>query len=133
MNQLSPLREHCRQAEQAHRELQVKNRQLFLRCQQLRREVENQDSEADNETTNAVLREVVNLTSKNRKSVLKAKELLDETQEERPFLEENLGRVAEQNRQMKIEEQGLRENFRNTDRRLEELRIGYEQSVGRFT
>jgi flagellar motor component MotA len=95
--------------------------------------VENQDSEADNEATNAVLREVVNLTSKNRKSVLKAKELLDETQEERPFLEENLGRVVEQNRQMKIEEQGLRENFRNTDRRLEELRISYEQSVGRFT
>jgi len=75
------LREHCRQAEQAHRELQVKNRQLFLRCQQLRREVENQDSEAENEANNTVLREVVALTIDNKRSVLKAKELLDETQE----------------------------------------------------
>jgi len=48
-------------------------------------------------------------------------------------LEENIARVIEQNRQMKVEEQGLRETFRNTDRRLEELRISYEQSVGRFT
>jgi hypothetical protein len=34
---------------------------------------------------------------------------------------------------MKVEEQELRETFRNTDRKLEELRISYEQSVERFT
>jgi hypothetical protein len=38
-----------------------------------------------------------------------------------------------QNKQLKLEEQELRETARATDRKLEELKITYGQSVEKFT
>jgi hypothetical protein len=67
--------------------------------------VESLDPASDNETVHEALVEVVALRNKNKQDVLRAKSLLMEHREERPFIEENHASVAQQNKQLKAEEQ----------------------------
>jgi hypothetical protein len=82
---------------------------------------------------NEVLVEVVALRNKNKQDVLKARGLLMEHREEKPFIQENHASVAQQNKQLKAEDQELKETARAAESKLEELKISYLQSVERFT
>ena len=67
--------------------------------------MENLDPASENEAVHEALVEVVALRNKNKQDVLRAKSLLMEHREERPFIEENHASVAQQNKQLKPEEQ----------------------------
>jgi hypothetical protein len=62
--------------QQLTRDLQIKNKQLFYRCEELKRQVEGFNSSAENDAVHEVLIEVVGLRNKNKQDLLKAKGLL---------------------------------------------------------
>ena len=48
-------------------------------------------------------------------------------------MQENYANVRSQNKQLKAEQQDLKETARATDKKVEELKVTYGQSVERFT
>lgn len=99
--ELNSIQEQSHFDQQAIRDLQIKNKQLFYRCEELKRQVEEIDASAPNDAVHAALLEVVALRNKNKADVLKAKSLLMEHREEKPFVQENHANVAQQNKQLK--------------------------------
>jgi hypothetical protein len=91
--------------EKAHRDLQIKNKQLFYRCEELKKYVERFDNSSENNAVHEVLIDVVSLRNKNKLDVMMARNLLQEHREEKPFVEENYANVFVQNKQLKAEEQ----------------------------
>lgn len=76
---------------------------------------------------------MVNLRNQNKIDIVKARSLLQEHRDEKPFLQENYANVRSQNKDLKAEQQELKETARATDKKVEELKITYGQSVERFT
>jgi hypothetical protein len=132
-SELGRIQLQSQQDQQAIRDLQIKNKQLFYRCQEIQRQADSLDTGADHDAVQQVLAEVVALRNQNKQDVLKAKTLLLEHREEKPFIQENHASVAQQNKQLRTEEQELRETSRAGESRVEELKISYGQSVEKFT
>ncbi len=131
--ELDRIQLQSQQDQQAIRDLQIKNKQLFYRCQEIQRQADSLDTSSDHEAVQQALVEVVALRNQNKQDVLKAKTLLLEHGEEKPFIQENHASVAQQNKQLRAEEQELRETSRIGESRVDELKITYGQSVDKFT
>lgn len=74
--ELQVLHHNSNLNEQAHRDLQVKNKQLFYRCEELKKYIERFNYSAENEAVHEVLIDVVNLRNQNKMDIVKARSLL---------------------------------------------------------
>jgi hypothetical protein len=78
----------------------VKNKQLFLRCEQLRTETTKIDSSSLDSAINDLLCDVVALRNGNRQNLLRARSILSEYKEEKPAVEENHVNVVQHNKKL---------------------------------
>lgn len=74
--ELNRIHLQSQQDQQAIRDLQIKNKQLFYRCQQIQRQTDAFDTAADHEAVQQALVEMVAIRNQNKQDLLKAKSLL---------------------------------------------------------